>query len=62
MTDLEYIKAFSKITIKSICDELNIDKSNLYRGNTSKNKVELVKNTITERINELNKKYKEELE
>jgi len=61
MTNLEYIKAFSKITVKSICDELHIDKSNLYRGNSSKANELKVIEKINQEIDELNKKYKEEL-
>lgn len=36
MTDLEFIKKFSKITIKDICKELKVNSANLYNGKASK--------------------------
>lgn len=42
MSELEIIKSFSKIKIKDICKKLNIDSSNLWRGNTSKRNIEKV--------------------
>lgn len=36
MTDLEFIKNFSKITITDTCRQLNINKGNLYNGKASK--------------------------
>lgn len=32
MTDLEYIKKFSKITIKKVCKDNNVSSSNLWAG------------------------------
>lgn len=34
--NLLYIRKFSKITLKSICDELGISKTNIYTGKVSK--------------------------
>lgn len=51
--DLEYIKNFSKINIRDICKELNIDKSNVYRGIASAEKIRQVKEELQKRINEL---------
>lgn len=34
--NLLYIRKFSKITLKSICEELGITKSNIYTGKISK--------------------------
>lgn len=53
MNDLEFIKAFSKIKVKTICDELGIDKSNLWRGNTSPENIKKVKEKIIEKIESL---------
>lgn len=53
--DLKYIKEFSKITIATICKELGIDKSNLWRGNASEEAVKKVRQELERRINELNK-------
>ena len=49
MDDLEYIKKFSKITIKDVCEKANVDKSNVFNGKASKkkiNKVRQVKSTL----------------
>ena len=61
MTDLEWIKAFTKITLSKVCKENNIDRANLSNNRISKDKITLVKNILEERVNDLNKKYKEEL-
>lgn len=36
MTDLEFIKSFSKITITDTCKELGVNRENLYKGKTTK--------------------------
>ena len=36
MNDLEFIKAFSKITISSTCKELNVNSGNLYNKKAGK--------------------------
>lgn len=36
MSDLEFIKSFSKITITNTCKELGVNRQNLYKGKTSK--------------------------
>lgn len=36
MTDLEFIKNFSKITITDTCKRLNVNKGNLYNGKAGK--------------------------
>ncbi len=36
MSDLEFIKAFSKITISSTCKELNVNSGNLYNKKAGK--------------------------
>ena len=46
-------KEFSKISISSICDEVNVDKSNLWAGKASAASTELVKNKILEKLKEL---------
>lgn len=55
--DLEFIKAFSKINIKTICNDLNIDKSNLWAGRTSKHNIKIVKDEIIKRVEELIKSH-----
>ena len=45
--DIKYIKDFSKINIRDICKELNIDKSNVYRGIASAEKIRQVKVTLS---------------
>ena len=38
MDDLEFIQKFSKIKVANICEKLNISRSNVYNGRTSKKK------------------------
>lgn len=52
--DLKYIKDFSKINIRDICKELNIDKSNVYRGIASAEKIRQVKEELQKRVEKLN--------
>ena len=53
MEDLDYIKKFSKISIKSVCDKAKVDKANLYAGRTSKNNIKKVRKYIESNIAEL---------
>ena len=53
MEDLDYIKKFSKISIKSICEKAKVDKANLYAGKTSKKNVKKVRKYIESNIAEL---------
>lgn len=50
MTDLDYIKNFSKITVSKICKKLKIDNSNVSRGTTSKENLHLVREHIENEI------------
>lgn len=59
---LNFIKNFSKLSVKSICKELNIDPSNLYRGNTSQKNIDLVYITIIKKIKNLVDDVKENME
>lgn len=51
--DLEFIKEFSKMSISSICRELNINRGNLLNGKTTDYNILMVKNHIIFRFNEL---------
>ncbi len=51
--DLKYIKDFSKITISSVCEELNIDRSNILAGRASEKNTKAVKQKIIEKLNAL---------
>lgn len=51
--DLEFIKGFSKIKISTICEDLGIDKSNLWANKTSSQNIKRVKDEIMRRISEL---------
>lgn len=57
MSDLDYIKKFSKITVKKICINNDIDPSNLWAGRVSKEKIKLVRKAIESAIGNI---YKEE--
>ena len=50
---LMYLKLFSKISISKICNELEIDKSNLYHLRISEEKMQKVVNNIDKKIQEL---------
>ena len=51
--DLKFIKEFSKISLTNICKELNVDKSNIYRGISSPDKIKIVKEEIQKKLEEL---------
>lgn len=46
MTDLEYIKSFTKIQVTKICKKLGIDYCNLFNGRTSKKNEQLVRKEL----------------
>lgn len=50
---LDFIRKFSKITVSSICTELGIDRSNLYRNISSSYNVDLVYREIIKKIQEI---------
>lgn len=54
--DMKFIKEFTKITIKSICEDLKIDKFNLNKGKASESNTKKVKEEIKRRFNELDGK------
>lgn len=54
--DLKYIKEFSKITISSICKELNINRANVLNGIASTQNIKKVREKIEEKIKDLNTK------
>jgi hypothetical protein len=53
MKDLDYIKKFSKITVKDACKENGVNSSNLYAGRCSDDKVHLVRQCIEAKIAKL---------
>ena len=53
MDDLEYIKRFSKITIKSVCEKTNVNKSNLFMNRTSRDNIKKVRKQIENDVAEL---------
>ena len=50
MSEHEFIKKFTKITIKDICKDLNINPSNVTSGITSDDNLRKVKNEIIKRL------------
>lgn len=54
--DMEFIKGFTKITIKSICEDLKIDISNLNKGKVSEKNTRKVKEEIERRYERLHEK------
>ena len=59
---IKFYKKFSKLSVKSICKELNIDPSNLYRGNISQKNIDLVYITIITKMKILVDDVKENIE
>lgn len=53
MSNLEYIQAFSKISIAGICRKLKIDRSNLITGRTSEENIKIVRKYIESEIAKL---------
>lgn len=59
MKDLDYIKQFSKITIKGICEENKINRANLLNGKTTKKNIKKVREGIENEIAKLYLKKEE---
>lgn len=53
MDDLEYIKKFSKITIKGACERTNVDRSNLLQNKSVPEKAKIVREEIENQIAKL---------
>lgn len=53
MEDYDFIKKFSKITIKKVCDDNNISDSNIWAGRASKKKLHIVRTSIESEIAKL---------
>lgn len=53
MTNLEFIKRFSKINISEIAKENGISRANLYTGRCSEKKILLMRKAIGAKIAEL---------
>lgn len=51
--DLKYIHGFMKISLSSVCKELNIDRDNVKNGRASAKNIELVRQTIQEKLKNL---------
>lgn len=61
MTDLDFIKRFSKISITKLCEKHHIDKSNLWSGRGKKEYHTIIRNEIImEFMNILNDYIKNE--
>lgn len=57
MSDLEFIKEFSKIRISIICQKLKIQSNNVYTGKTKKENISKVKNEIYKQLTNLLARY-----
>ena len=57
MSDLEFIKEFSKIRISIICQKLKIQSNNVYTGKTKKENISKVKNEIHKELTNLLARY-----
>jgi hypothetical protein len=61
MTDLEWIKRFTKITLSRICEQVGVDRTNLSKGKVDPEKIKQVKELMCKEYEELNEIYKKEL-
>lgn len=52
-SNLKFIKGFSQISIKGICEELKVDRSNVLSGKASEKTTEAVKKKIEEKLRTL---------
>ena len=50
MKDIDYIRNFSKITIKGACEKLNINRGNLLNGKTTKENEKKVREELENQI------------
>lgn len=51
--DLKFIKNFSKITIKKVCENINVAKQNIFNEKASEKTIERVKEEIEKEIAKL---------
>lgn len=51
--NIEYIKHFSNISVKKICEELKVNRSNILNGTASAETIKKVKDELERRIKEL---------
>ncbi len=51
--DRKYIRQFTKISIRNICSDLNLDKDyiNIFNGTASKRKIHKVRKELERRLN-----------
>ena len=62
MTDLEFIKKFSKISISGICEKKKINRANLLTNRTTKKNAKIVREEIESEVAKLYIKNDEEKE
>lgn len=59
MKDIDFIKNFSKITIKGSCKRAKVDRANLWAGRVSDDKVKKVREEIEHQVAKLYLKEEE---
>jgi len=59
LKNVQFLKDFSKITIKKACEEENVKRSNLYKLSTTPEKIQRIKDNIDRRLKELYEEYDE---
>ena len=60
LKNVQFLKDFNKITVKSACTEENVRDSNLYTLKASKESIQRIKDNIDRRIKELYEDYNED--
>ena len=53
MNDLDFIKKFSKISIKKVCEKNNINRANLLNNKTTKKNIKTVREEIESEVAKL---------
>lgn len=53
MNDLDFIKNFSKISIKKVCEKNNINRANLLNNKTTKKNIKTVREEIESEVAKL---------
>lgn len=57
LKNIEFIKDFSKITVKKACEEEHVQRGDLYTLRASSEKIQRIKDNIRLRLKELESKY-----
>ena len=60
LKNVKFIKGFNQITLKSVCKEENVKRSNVYSLQISNENLKRIKENIDKKINKLYEDYNED--